>query len=85
MKRDRRLETIRAPRPSEHRDNVVLTPRLAEILPLVADGKTDREIGIIIGISLSGADMLLRRLRQVFGVSTRSQVVAEAFRRGLVK
>jgi DNA-binding CsgD family transcriptional regulator len=64
---------------------IVLSRRLADALPLLVAGKTDREIGMILGISLHGADGLVRRLRELFGVHRREQVVAEAFRRGLVK
>jgi DNA-binding CsgD family transcriptional regulator len=83
--RDRRTERMRRTREPEPRGRVSLTPRLRQTLDLIVAGKTDREIGVALGLTDHGADMLLRRLRDLFGVPTRTQVVAEAFRRGLAK
>jgi DNA-binding CsgD family transcriptional regulator len=62
-----------------------LPPRLQEALDLVVLGKTREEIGIILGISVFGADALVRRLREWFGVHSRELVIVQAFRQGLIK
>ena len=51
---------------------------------LAAEGKTDWEIGELMGISRHGADFHLRSARVKLGCVTRAQAVAEGFRRGLI-
>jgi two-component system nitrate/nitrite response regulator NarL len=80
-----RTGPMRHTRDPEPRGRISLTPRLRKTLDLVVDGRTDREIGVALGLTSHGADALSRRLRDLFGVPTRAQVVAEAFRRGFVK
>ncbi|MFF8800177.1 MULTISPECIES: autoinducer binding domain-containing protein [unclassified Methylobacterium] len=68
--------------PSERR--IGLTARERESLQWAAEGKTDWEIGELMGISRHGADFHLRSARVKLGCVTRAQAVAEGFRRGLI-
>ena len=68
--------------PSERR--MGLTPRERESLQWVAEGKTDWEIGELMGISRHGVDFHLRSARMKLGCISRTQAVAEGFRRGLI-
>lgn len=68
--------------PSERR--MGLTPRERESLQWVAEGKTDWEIGELMGISRHGVDFHLRSARVKLGCVSRTQAVAEGFRRGLI-
>ncbi len=61
-----------------------LTPRERESLQWAAEGKTDWEIGELMGISQHGADFHLRSARVKLGCVTRTQAVAEGLRRGLI-
>jgi DNA-binding CsgD family transcriptional regulator len=63
---------------------VVLTPRQRECLQWVRAGKTDWEIGQIIGISEHTVIEHLDQARRRLGVRTRTQAVIEAIARGLV-
>lgn len=62
----------------------VLSPRERETLQWTAEGKTDWEIGELMGISQHGADFHLRSARVKLGCVTRTQAVAEGLRRGLI-
>lgn len=68
--------------PTKHR--IGLTPRERESLQWAAEGKTDWEIGELMGISQHGADFHLRSARVKLGCVTRTQAVAEGLRRGLI-
>ena len=61
-----------------------LTPRERETLQWTAEGKTDQEIGDLMGISMHGVDYHLRQARTKLGCVNRAQAVAEGFRRGLL-
>ena len=63
---------------------MVLTQRERESLQWAAEGKTDWEIGELMGISQHGADFHLRSARLKLGCVTRTQAVAEGMRRGLI-
>lgn len=61
-------------------DNVAtapLTPRERDSLSLVADGKTDWEISVILGISESTARFHIDNARRKLGAVSRSQAVAK--------
>jgi non-specific serine/threonine protein kinase len=71
------------PRPASAED-VGLTPRELEVLRLLAEGKTDREIGELLSISRATA---ARHIANIFGkldVSSRTAAAAYAFRQGLI-
>lgn len=63
---------------------VRLAPREREALQWAAEGKTDWEIGEVMGISLHGVDFHLRSARTKLGTSSRTQAVAIALRQGLI-
>ncbi|WP_232631314.1 autoinducer binding domain-containing protein [Methylobacterium sp. Leaf118] len=63
---------------------MILTQRERESLQWAAEGKTDWEIGELMGISQHGADFHLRSARLKLGCVTRTQAVAEGMRRGLI-
>ncbi|MBX9934709.1 MAG: LuxR family transcriptional regulator [Methylobacterium sp.] len=63
---------------------VRLAPREREALQWAAEGKTDWEIGEVMGISTHGVDFHLRSARAKLGTTNRTQAVAMALRRGLI-
>jgi LuxR family transcriptional regulator, quorum-sensing system regulator BjaR1 len=62
-----------------------LAPREREALQWAAEGKTDWEIGEVMGISTHGVDFHLRSARTKLGTTNRTQAVAVALRRGLIQ
>lgn len=71
----RRLVQRAAPRPRPRLSN-----REVECLRLVAIGKTDWEIGVILGISVETARHYVKRARAAYGVSTRTQLALQGLR-----
>lgn len=63
---------------------VALAPRERESLQWAAEGKTDWEIGELMGISEHGADRHLRAARRKLGTYNRTHAVALAMRLGLI-
>jgi len=61
-----------------------LSDRKLECLQLVAIGKTDPEIAMILGLKDSTVRSYMVQLRQDFGVFSRTQLATEALRFGLV-
>jgi LuxR family quorum-sensing system transcriptional regulator CciR len=61
-----------------------LSPRELQCLRLVAAGKSDWEIGKIIGISEETAHQYVKRARAAYGVVTRAQLVVEGLRTGRI-
>lgn len=61
-----------------------LAPRERESLQWAAEGKTDWEIGAVMGISMHGVDFHLRSARTKLGTTNRTQAVATALRLGLI-
>lgn len=59
-----------------------LTPREAEILHWVAEGKSDWETGRILAISSKTVNYHIENVKRKFGVSTRTQAVVSAIHRG---
>ena len=66
------------------RTHVNLAPRERETLQWAAEGKSDWEIGELMGISEHGADRNLRSARRKLGTSSRTHAVAQALRLGLI-
>ena len=62
--------------PSTHRPNLLeqLSPREQEILPLVAQGKDNREIGKILFISEKTAKNYVTSIRKKLGLKNRTQI-----------
>lgn len=61
-----------------------LTPREREVLRLVADGATNRQVAVQLGISSESVKTLLGRTFSKLGVSRRAEAVAAAHRAGLL-
>jgi DNA-binding CsgD family transcriptional regulator len=61
-----------------------LSDRKLECLELLAIGKTDPEIALILGIKLCTVHTYMVQLRQAFDVYSRTQLTAEALRFGLI-
>ena len=64
----------RQPRPDPH-----LTAREREVLDWLSGGKTDRDIGTILGISPRTVHKHLQRIYEKLGVETRTAAVARAY------
>lgn len=62
-----------------------LSPREGEILRLLADGKTNEEIGVALRISPHTVRSHLRRAMQKLEADNRTQAVAIALRRALIR
>ncbi len=71
-------------RGSDKAERAKLAPREREALQWAAEGKTDWEIGEVMGISTHGVDFHLRSARSKLGTTNRTQAVAIALRRGLI-
>lgn len=61
-----------------------LSDRKREILELAAIGKTDREIGMILGIKQCSVETYMTQMRQTFDVYSRTQLCNNALRFGLL-
>ena len=57
-----------------------LTPRQAEVVHWIAEGKTNNEIATIIGCSVNTVKMHLKEIFQRLGVHTRTAAAAAAYR-----
>jgi LuxR family quorum sensing-dependent transcriptional regulator len=63
---------------------LALSPREKEVLQWAAEGKTEWEIGRILGLSEHTADKAIRSARSKLNASNRTQVIAQAIRLGLI-
>ena len=61
-----------------------LTPREMEVLRIICEGRTDREISERLYISERTVHVHVRRVLAKLGVSTRTQAAALALRQGIV-
>lgn len=59
-----------------------LTPREAEVLSWVAQGKTNREVGIILGASARTVQKHLEHIFQKLGVESRTSAILKAWQVG---
>lgn len=65
------------------RQTIELTPRQREVLQLLAEGKSAKEIGAILGISARTAEAHKYRMMDDLGVKTTAQLVQYAIKHGL--
>ena len=72
------------PEPAVDEDPFGLTPREREVLALVADGRTNRQIAERLFISESTAGVHVSNIIGKLGVATRGEAAAIAFRLRLV-
>ena len=76
------LEESRLPVPAPHPlDDCILTPRESDVLVWVAKGKTNRDIGDILGMSPRTVNKHLEHIYVKLGVETRSAAAALAVSR----
>jgi DNA-binding CsgD family transcriptional regulator len=62
-----------------------LTPREREVIALVADGLTTRQIARRLTLSEHTVGMFIRRLMHVLNAHSRAHAVALAYRRGILQ
>lgn len=80
-----RLMTLAAPPPAvDVSGGVALTPRERDSLALVAEGKTDWEISVILGVSEATARFHVDNARRKLGAVNRAHAVAKMARHGLL-
>lgn len=72
---------------NNHRPNPLerLSPREREILPLVAEGKDNREIGKVLFISEKTAKNYVTSIRKKLGLKNRTQIALFALKEGIIK
>jgi len=68
----------------ERDDGPSLTSREAEVLQLVADGRTNDEIAEVLSLSVKAIQAHLTHLYDKLGARNRTEAVVHAARRGLV-
>ncbi len=78
-----RLDGEQHPVDEAGRDPTALTPREREVLRLVAEGRTNGEIGSELFISTKTASVHVSNILAKLGVSSRTEAAAIALRRGL--
>ena len=61
-----------------------LTDRQIEVLSWAAEGKTDQEIAMILGLSDHTIDKYMRQVREALGAVNRTAAIVVAMRRGLI-
>ena len=61
-----------------------MTPRERESLGFVADGKTDWEISVILGVSEATVRFHVDNARRKLGATNRAQAVARLMSRGAI-
>lgn len=66
-------------------DTLRLTPQQEKVLALAADGATDRQIATKLSLSESTVRFHIQRLKAVLGARSKTQVIAEALRRELIR
>jgi DNA-binding CsgD family transcriptional regulator len=62
-----------------------LTPRELEALRLLAAGKSNKEIAAALDIAEGTTKIHLNKLFQKLGVTSRTEALAEAVKRGLIR
>jgi LuxR family quorum sensing-dependent transcriptional regulator len=70
---------------AQQQQAVVLSKREVEVLQWAAEGKTEWEIGAILGISEHTSEKFLRSARAKLSAVNRTHAVAEAIRLGLIQ
>lgn len=61
-----------------------MTPREREVLTLLAEGRSNAEISLALGISANTVKWHLRHLFERFDASTRTETVVRAMREGVL-
>lgn len=79
------LDQFRSPAPSVPRAGDPLSPREREVLVCLVDGMGNPEIADKLHVSVSTVKSQLRSLFNKLGVNDRTNLLLEAFRRGLIE
>jgi DNA-binding CsgD family transcriptional regulator len=82
--REYMTDTVNAPRTAYDSADLTLSPRQTECLSWVQEGKSSRDIGIILGVSHRIVERHVFRACQRLGVKTRLQAVIRARALGLI-
>lgn len=77
-----RLEKFALNAPAASLEALGLTPREAEVLSWVAQGKTNREVGMILGASARTVQKHLEHIFQKIGVENRTAAILKAWQVG---
>ena len=78
---DRRLGV--APDPAEE-NRPYLTPRELEVLQLIVHGKSNKDIAVVLGVSVHTVAVHRARIMQALGLHNAAELVVFAIRSGLV-
>ena len=65
-------------------DSITLTAREVQVLQWAAEGKTEWEIGFILGLSEHTAEKFIRSARAKLHAANRTHAVARALKLGLI-
>jgi len=76
---------LRALRAKSHASADPLTPREREVLRLIADGKTTKQVAQLLGVSAKTADAHRTRLMSKLDIHETASLVRYAIRRGLIE
>ena len=76
---------LRALRAKSHASADPLTPREREVLRLIADGKTTKQVAQLLGVSAKTADAHRTRLMAKLDIHETATLVRYAIRRGLIE
>ena len=78
------LDSIRHGVPAAAQSPDKLTPRQREVLQLVAEGRSAKEIAAVLRISRRTAEFHKARLMEVLGLQTTAELIQYALRTGLI-
>jgi DNA-binding NarL/FixJ family response regulator len=78
------LDSVRKPAARAGAQTPTLSPRQREVLQLVAEGRTAKEIGVLLSISVKTVEFHKSRIMKELGVRSVADVTRYALRRGLV-
>jgi DNA-binding NarL/FixJ family response regulator len=70
--------------PAAQKDRIDLTPRQREVLQLLAEGKSMKEIGTILNLSTRTVEFHKQRIMDLLGLKTNAELVRYAVKEGLV-
>jgi DNA-binding NarL/FixJ family response regulator len=70
--------------PAARKDRIDLTPRQREVLQLLAEGKSMKEIGTILNLSTRTVEFHKQRIMDLLGLKTNAELVRYAVKEGLV-
>jgi DNA-binding NarL/FixJ family response regulator len=78
------LRSYQEDAPQSSRSDRGLTPRQREVLQLIAEGRSAKEIAALLHISVRTAEFHRARVMQVLGLQTTAELVQYAIRNGMI-